>query len=92
MPFYREYAMRAARSMYEKYGDRMYWKYGFKDSFNLTRDWWAKDYLGINQGIIVLMIENARSGMVWDYFMKNDAIKRWYLKCLTTQSSCPTIE
>ncbi len=92
MPFYREHAMRAARSMYEKYGDRLYWKYGFKDSFNLARDWWASDYLGIDQGITVLMIENARSGMVWDYFMKNDAIKKWYLKCLTTQSTCPTIE
>jgi hypothetical protein len=46
-------------------------KYGFKDAFNLTNFWVATDYLGIDQGPIVIMIENYLNGSVWDRFMQN---------------------
>lgn len=85
LPFDREIALGAIRFMYDRYGDRIYGKYGFKDAFNLARNWWATDYLGIDQGIILLMIENARSGFVWEYFMKNKAIKNWIPKCLSIE-------
>jgi hypothetical protein len=47
--------------------------YGFKDGFNLARspDWYDADFLGIDQGPIVLMIENYSSGAIWNRFMQN---------------------
>ena len=52
-------------------------KYGLKDSYNLarTKRWVAKEYLGIDKGIEVLMIENYLTGFVWKYMMKNKYIR-----------------
>ena len=52
--------------------------YGFKDAFNLTQnpDWYDTDFLGIDQGPIVIMIENYRSQAVWNRFMQNADIRR----------------
>ncbi len=83
IPFAREASISAMRYMYDNFGGKLYGRYGFKDAFNLSRKWWADDYLGIDQGIIVLMIENARTGMVWEYFMKNEAIQTWIKKCMS---------
>jgi hypothetical protein len=68
--------------MFDKYGKSVYQEYGFKDSFNPTFTWgeenengWVdKDYLGIDQGPIVVMIENYRSGLIWDIMKKNPYI------------------
>jgi hypothetical protein len=63
--------------MYDVYGEKGLWgKYGFKDAFNPTVDWYAEDYLGLDQGPIVIMIENLRNGFVWRYMMKDPVIKR----------------
>ena len=77
--------------MREKYGDRLYTKYGFIDAFNPTypltplkptsgsvhpEAWYSDDYLGIDQGPIVLMIANHRNGFVWDVMKKNGYIVR----------------
>jgi hypothetical protein len=43
--------------------------YGFKDAFNLGQNWWDTDYLGIDQGPIILMIENYRTQAIWNRFM-----------------------
>ena len=43
-------------------------KYGFLDAFNPTVKWYDKDYLGLDQGPIVIMIENYMNGFVWKYF------------------------
>jgi len=51
-------------------------KYGFVDSFNPTLGWFDSDYLGIDQGPIVLMIENYLSGFVWNYFMKDPIVQK----------------
>lgn len=60
------------KAMYDKYGDKGLWgKYGMVDAFNLTVDWYDKDYLGLDQGPIVIMIENLRTGLVWEYSMKD---------------------
>ncbi len=45
--------------------------YGFKDAFNLTQAWVATDYIGIDQGPIIMMIDNYRTGAIWDRFMSN---------------------
>ncbi len=62
--------------MKERYGNKGLWnKYGFVDAFNPTIKWFDSDYLGIDEGPIVLMIENFRNGFVWKYMMKDPAIK-----------------
>ncbi len=71
-------SMSVIRTLYEKYGDRLYGPLGFKDSFNLDQNWWAHEYLGIDQGIIVLMLENfLNEGAVWKHFMGLPMIQRW---------------
>jgi hypothetical protein len=77
IPFAPGVCIPTLKNMYDKYGDKGLWgKYGFKDAFNLTADWFDKDYLGLDQGPIVIMIENYRTGLVWEYSMKDPVIKR----------------
>jgi hypothetical protein len=71
-----EIALAALRSMREKYGERVYGKYGFVDAFNPNTGWVDTDVIGINAGIILLSAENARSGNVWKWFMRNAEIPR----------------
>jgi hypothetical protein len=66
----------ALRTFYENYRTRLWGPYGFRDAFNPTVDWFDTDYLGIDQGPIVLMIENLRNGGVWSRFMQNTDIQR----------------
>ncbi|MBI4394972.1 MAG: hypothetical protein HY583_02130 [Candidatus Omnitrophica bacterium] len=71
-------SMSVIRNVYESYGDRLYGPMGFKDSFNLDRNWWASEYLGIDQGITVMMLENfLNDGAIWKRFMRLPAIQRW---------------
>ena len=51
-------------------------KYGFKDSYNLDKNWYAEEYLGIDKGISLVMIENYLSRTFWELFEKNECIKR----------------
>jgi hypothetical protein len=51
-------------------------KYGFRDAFNLTVNWWDTDVIGIDQGPIVMMIENYRTQSIWKRFMQNPDIQR----------------
>ncbi len=67
--------MPAIRSLLANYGDRAWGRYGFVSAFNLDRDWFSNEYIGIDQGTILLMIENYRSGFVWKTFMSNPYIK-----------------
>ncbi len=55
----------ALRHLYATYPNSLWNRYGFKDAFNLRRTWFASDFLGIDQGPFVLMIENLRSEHVW---------------------------
>jgi hypothetical protein len=76
IPFAPEICIPTLMSIYERFKDKGIWgKYGFVDAFNLTVNWFDKDYLGIDQGPIVLMIENYRNGFVWKYIMKDKIIK-----------------
>jgi hypothetical protein len=64
----------ALMTMREKFGARVYGRYGFIDAFNPNNDWVDTDVIGINVGIILLSAENARSGNVWRWFMLNPEI------------------
>jgi hypothetical protein len=66
----------ALRAMQEKYGDRIYGKYGFVDAFNPKTGWVDTDVIAINAGIVLLSAENSRSGNVWKWFMRNPEIPR----------------
>ncbi|HEX8708152.1 MAG TPA: glucoamylase family protein [Pyrinomonadaceae bacterium] len=69
-------ALKALRTMYEKFGERVYGRYGFIDAFNPTNGWVDTDVIGINVGIMLLSAENMRTGNVWRWFMSNREIPR----------------
>jgi hypothetical protein len=69
-------SVRALRAMKDKFGERVYGRYGFTDAFNPNNGWVNADVIGINQGPILLSAENLRSGFVWRYFMRNGEITR----------------
>lgn len=69
LPYTPEQSMDAIRFFYYTLGDRLWGEYGFYDAFNLTESWTADSYLAIDQGPIVIMIENHRTGLLWDLFM-----------------------
>ncbi len=74
--FVPEVVIPTLEAMKERYGDKGLWnKYGFVDAFNPTIEWFDSDYLGIDEGPIVLMIENFRNGFIWKYMMKDPVIK-----------------
>lgn len=68
-PYAPEQSMAALRHFYEDLGDRIWGRYGFCDAFDEGRDWWAQTYLAVDQGPIVVMIENHRTGLLWELFM-----------------------
>jgi hypothetical protein len=68
-PYTPEESMKALKFFYYILGDRLWGNYGFYDAFNLTEGWVANSYLAIDQGPIIVMIENHRSGLLWNLFM-----------------------
>ncbi len=69
MPYTPEESMQALHHFYFILGDKLWGEYGFYDAFNPGEAWWANSYLAIDQGPIIVMIENHRSGLCWDLFM-----------------------
>ncbi|TSJ43702.1 DUF3131 domain-containing protein [Mucilaginibacter corticis] len=74
-PYAPQYVMQALRHFYEDLGDKIWGEYGFIDAFNQQHDWYAKTYLAIDQGPIIVMIENYRTGLLWKLFMSNPDVK-----------------
>jgi hypothetical protein len=75
-PYTPEYSMKALKHFYYDLGDKIWGEYGFVDGFNETRKWYAKSYLAIDQGPIVAMIENYRTGLLWKLFMSCPEVQR----------------
>ena len=75
LPFAPEIVLPTIESILQKYGDRLWGKYGLYDSFNPTANWFDDDFLGIDQGPLLIMIENFRTGLVWAYIMKDPVIQ-----------------
>lgn len=68
-PYTPEYSMKALKHFYYDMGDKIWSEYGFIDAFNETKNWYATSHLAIDQGPIIVMIENYRSGLLWKLFM-----------------------
>jgi len=69
IPYTPGYSLQATRHWYNDMKDKVWGKYGFYDAFSETDNWYPKRYLAIDQGPIVVMIENYRSGLLWNLFM-----------------------
>ena len=91
VPFAPEITIPALKHMRRTYGADLFTEYGFLDSFNPTyefggrvqhgrvvpgRGWFDGDYLGIDQGPILLMIENYRTGLLWELMKRNPYVVR----------------
>lgn len=61
----------ALRAMHDKFGSRVYGRYGFVDAFNPTTGWTDTEVIGIDVGITLLSAENQRTRSVWKWFMAN---------------------
>ena len=75
-PYVPEESMEAIRYFYYKLGDQLWGQYGFHDAFCLDSAWFANSYIAIDQGPIVIMLENARSGLLWNCFMQDEDVLR----------------
>ncbi len=69
-PYTPELSMKALHYFYYTLGDKIWSEYGFVDAFNESQNWYAKSHLAIDQGPIIVMIENYRSGLLWKLFMQ----------------------
>jgi hypothetical protein len=79
-PYTPQQSMEALKFFYYKLGDRIWKDYGFVDAFNLNVPWFADSFLAIDQGPIIVMIENYRSGLLWDLFMSCPEVKNGLTK------------
>ncbi|HRI20851.1 MAG TPA: glucoamylase family protein [Panacibacter sp.] len=68
-PYTPEYSMKALKHFYYDLGDKIWSEYGFVDGFNETKNWYANSHLAIDQGPVIVMIENYRTGLLWKLFM-----------------------
>lgn len=84
-PYTPEYSMAALKHFYYDLGDKLWSEYGFIDAFNESKNWYASSHLAIDQGPIIVMIENYRSGLLWKLFMSCPEIQ-YGLKRLDMQS------
>ena len=75
-PYTPEYSMQALKHFYYDLGDKIWSEYGFVDAFNESKNWYAKSHLAIDEGPIIVMIENYRSGLLWKLFMSCPEIKK----------------
>ncbi len=75
MPYTPTESMAALHYFYYKLGNKMWGEYGFRDACNLSQLWFASSFLAIDQGPIVCMIENHRTGLLWDIFMQSAEVK-----------------
>jgi exo beta-1,2-glucooligosaccharide sophorohydrolase (non-reducing end) len=74
-PYTPEESMAALRNYYRNMGSFLWGEYGFRDAFNLDEGWCSEIFMGLNQGPVLVMIENHRSGLIWGLFMENKDVK-----------------
>ncbi len=75
MPWTPKESMAALKHYYRDLGDRVWGVWGFHDGFNESQDWFEEVYMALNQAPITVMIENHRTGLVWEHFMANPEIR-----------------
>lgn len=75
LPYTPKQSLQALRFFYFKLGDKLWGDYGFYDAFSLDDPWFSGSYLAIDQGPEIVMIENYRSGLLWNLFMSCPEVK-----------------
>lgn len=75
LPFLPRPCLDVLHNLKSRHGEKLWRRYGFADAFNPQTGWIARDVIGIDLGISLLMAENVRTGLVWDSFMKNRQVK-----------------
>lgn len=81
IPFTPDESLAVLQNMYNSWWTPLLWgPYGFRDAFNLHVAWFDTDYIGIDEGPIVVMIENYRNGNVWWRFMQNPDVQRGLMR------------
>ncbi len=79
-PYTPEESMAALKHFYYLLGDKIWGDYGFYDAFSFDQSWVASSYLAIDQGPVVVMIENYRSALLWELFMQNQDVQQGLTK------------
>jgi hypothetical protein len=75
-PYTPEESMRAMKHFYFDLGDKIFGEFGFYDAYSEDKEWYPKRYLAIDQGPAVVMMENQRSGLLWNLFMSCPEVKQ----------------
>jgi hypothetical protein len=75
-PYTPTQSMDAMKSFYYQLGSNLWGEFGFYDAFSVQDNWYPKRYLAIDQGPIVVMMENYLTGLLWNLFMKDPDVKR----------------
>jgi hypothetical protein len=76
IPYTPAQSLKAIKFFYYTLGDKLWGDYGFYDAFDMTENWWANTYIAIDEGPIICMIENYRSGLLWNLFMSAPEVKK----------------
>jgi hypothetical protein len=75
MPYTPTESMKALKFFYYVLGDKLWSDYGFRDAFTLQDTWFAGSWLAIDEGPIIGMIENYRTGLLWNLFTSCPEVK-----------------
>jgi hypothetical protein len=75
IPYTPAESMKTLKFFYYVLGDKIWKEYGFVDAFSLKQLWYANSFLAIDQGPIIIMIENYRSGLIWNLFTSCPEVK-----------------
>jgi hypothetical protein len=71
-----ELSKSALRALWDQYRDRLWGRYGFSNAFNVDKDWYDKDTLGLDLGMMLLNIENHRTGLIWRLMKGHPGIRK----------------
>ena len=74
MPYTPEESIATLKHFYFELGPQLWGEFGFKDAFHLGQDWFAQSFIAIDQGPMIIMIENYRTALCWNMFMSNPEI------------------
>ena len=75
LPFVPNLSQEGIATMTKKYANKIWGRYGFTSGFNRDRGWYSKEYVGIHEGLLALMLENYHSGFVWKIMMDSPVVR-----------------
>lgn len=82
-------ALESLNFMHDRFGARLWGRYGFSNGFNVDKNWFANDVIGIDLGAAILLIENHRTGKPWRWFMGLPEIQAAMKKAFPAASVAP---